>query len=83
MTAEDINIGIGALLETFEMMYGSRINLKLTSIPVHRSSSFRLFGFLHVKAFSYKPYRMVSEPDSKESTSTRTPRLKSLACTLI
>ncbi|KAF5384473.1 hypothetical protein D9757_006471 [Collybiopsis confluens] len=35
MTADDINIGIGAIAETFEMM---------------------LFGFLHLKAFTYKPY---------------------------
>ncbi|KAI0757410.1 organic solute transporter Ostalpha-domain-containing protein [Daedaleopsis nitida] len=36
MTADNINIGIGALLETFEMA---------------------LFACLHIKAFSYKPYR--------------------------
>ncbi|PSR81628.1 hypothetical protein PHLCEN_2v6310 [Hermanssonia centrifuga] len=36
MTADNINIGLGALLETFEMM---------------------LFAFLHIKAFTYKPYR--------------------------
>jgi len=36
MTADDINIGIGALAETFEMM---------------------LFALLHLKAFTYKPYK--------------------------
>ncbi|KZV88409.1 DUF300-domain-containing protein [Exidia glandulosa HHB12029] len=51
MTAEDINIGIGAILETFEMM---------------------LFAFLHVKAFTYKPYKDLA-PDGK-----RTPRLRGL-----
>ncbi|KAI0053265.1 DUF300-domain-containing protein [Auriscalpium vulgare] len=49
MTAEDINIGWGAILETFEMT---------------------LFAFLHIKAFSYKPYRRADEP--------RTPRFRSL-----
>lgn len=41
MTAEDINIGFGALLQTFEMT---------------------CFAFLHIKAFSYKPYVLL--PDS-------------------
>ncbi|KAF8891733.1 organic solute transporter Ostalpha-domain-containing protein [Infundibulicybe gibba] len=36
MTAADINIGIGALLECFEMT---------------------IFAFLHIKAFTYKPYQ--------------------------
>ncbi|KAJ8696250.1 hypothetical protein PTI98_006132 [Pleurotus ostreatus] len=57
MTAEDINIGIGALLETFEMM---------------------LFAFLHIKAFSYKPYRPFHSPDSKDPPPQRTKRLRSL-----
>ncbi|KAF9501795.1 DUF300-domain-containing protein [Pleurotus eryngii] len=56
MTAEDINIGIGALLETFEMM---------------------LFAFLHIKAFSYKPYRPCHSPDSKDPPPQRTRRLRS------
>ncbi|KAI9462621.1 DUF300-domain-containing protein [Russula earlei] len=50
MTAEDINIGWGAILETFEMS---------------------IFAFVHIKAFSYKPYRPLA-PNSK-----RTPRLRS------
>ncbi|EJD46875.1 DUF300-domain-containing protein, partial [Auricularia subglabra TFB-10046 SS5] len=49
MTAEDINIGIGAILETFEMM---------------------LFAFMHVKAFSYKPY--------KSADGKRTPRMRGI-----
>ncbi|KAF7782359.1 hypothetical protein Agabi119p4_1735 [Agaricus bisporus var. burnettii] len=57
MTAEDINIGIGALLETFEMA---------------------LFAFLHIRAFTYIPYRRMHEPNSGSSTPKRTPRLKSL-----
>ncbi|KAF7798182.1 hypothetical protein EIP86_009399 [Pleurotus ostreatoroseus] len=35
MTVDNINIGIGAILETFEMM---------------------VFAFVHIKAFTYKPY---------------------------
>ncbi|THH16253.1 hypothetical protein EW146_g4362 [Bondarzewia mesenterica] len=51
MTAEDINVGWGALLETFEMM---------------------IFAFIHIRAFSYKPYRPRT-PDAQ-----RTPRLRAL-----
>ncbi|KAI0061163.1 DUF300-domain-containing protein [Artomyces pyxidatus] len=51
MTADDINIGWGAILECFEMT---------------------IFAFVHVKAFSYKPYRPKT-PDAQ-----RTPRLRSL-----
>lgn len=50
MTAEDVNTGISAILECFEMM---------------------LFAFLHLRAFTYKPYVL---PD----TDLRTPRLRSL-----
>ncbi|KAJ6558437.1 organic solute transporter Ostalpha-domain-containing protein [Mycena vulgaris] len=57
MTAEDINIGIAALLETFEMM---------------------MFAFLHLRAFSYKPYRPFHDPKSKTPLPTPTPRLRSL-----
>ncbi|KAL0956001.1 hypothetical protein HGRIS_002177 [Hohenbuehelia grisea] len=57
MTAEDINIGIGALLETFEMM---------------------LFAFLHIKAFTYKPYRPFHDPKSKDPPPQRTKRLRAL-----
>ncbi|KAF7321521.1 hypothetical protein MKEN_00673000 [Mycena kentingensis (nom. inval.)] len=58
MTSEDINIGIGALLQTFEMM---------------------LFGFLHLKAFSYKPYRPFHDPKSNKPPPQQTPRLRALA----
>jgi hypothetical protein len=51
MTANDINTGWGALLETFEMA---------------------AFALLHVKAFSYHPYRPPSP------SAQRTPRLRSL-----
>ncbi|KAI0794133.1 organic solute transporter Ostalpha-domain-containing protein [Fomes fomentarius] len=49
MTANNINIGIGAILETVEMA---------------------IFACLHIKAFSYKPYRTGGEP---------TPRWRALA----
>ena len=52
MTADDINTGIAAILETFEMM---------------------CFAFLHIRAFSYTPYR----PNGQKS-SDKTPRLRSL-----
>ncbi|KAH9060546.1 DUF300-domain-containing protein [Lactarius vividus] len=52
MTAGDINIGWGAILETFEMS---------------------VFAFVHVRAFSYKPYRPLT-PNPR-----RTPRLRSFA----
>nr|GAT46121.1 predicted protein [Mycena chlorophos] len=58
MTSTDINVGIAALLETFEMM---------------------CFAFLHLKAFSYKPYRPFHDPKSKVPPPTPTPRLRSLA----
>ncbi|KAF8639514.1 hypothetical protein AX17_001419 [Amanita inopinata Kibby_2008] len=57
MTAEDINIGIGALLETFEMT---------------------LFAFLHIKAFSYKPYKSYCLPGSKDTAPQSTSRLHAL-----
>ncbi|KAF5325855.1 hypothetical protein D9611_000018 [Ephemerocybe angulata] len=57
MTAEDINIGIGAILECFEMM---------------------IFAFVHIKAFTYKPYRPFHNPMSKDPPPSRTPRLRSL-----
>jgi putative effector of murein hydrolase LrgA (UPF0299 family) len=47
MTAEDINIGIGALLETFEMMFVPVYLYQCKSLTI-----LRIFGFLHVKAFS-------------------------------
>ncbi|KAH8828193.1 organic solute transporter Ostalpha-domain-containing protein [Flagelloscypha sp. PMI_526] len=58
MTAEDINIGIGAIVETFEMM---------------------LFAFLHIKAFSYIPYKPGPESVVNQGTvPKRTPRWRSL-----
>ncbi|KAJ2916305.1 hypothetical protein MD484_g4124, partial [Candolleomyces efflorescens] len=57
MTAEDINIGIGAILECFEMM---------------------IFAFVHIKAFTYKPYRPFHNPASKDPPPRRTPRFRSL-----
>ncbi|KII96195.1 hypothetical protein PLICRDRAFT_96965, partial [Plicaturopsis crispa FD-325 SS-3] len=54
MTADDINIGWGAILETFEMV---------------------LFAFLHIKAFTYKPYANPPYPAPRPSP---TPRLRSL-----
>lgn len=57
MTAENINIGIGALLQTVEMM---------------------LFAFLHIKAFSYKPYVTSSANSTSDAVPQRTPRMKSL-----
>ncbi|KAJ2931295.1 hypothetical protein H1R20_g5808, partial [Candolleomyces eurysporus] len=57
MTAEDINIGIGAILECFEMM---------------------IFAFVHIKAFTYKPYRPFHNPASKDPPPQRTPRFRSL-----
>ncbi|KIM75790.1 hypothetical protein PILCRDRAFT_826947 [Piloderma croceum F 1598] len=58
MTADDINTGWSAIIETFEMM---------------------LFAFLHVRAFSYKPYRTLYYPNLTDSTPPiRTSRLRSL-----
>ncbi|KAG5646230.1 hypothetical protein DXG03_004057 [Asterophora parasitica] len=57
MTAAQVNIGIGAVLETFEMM---------------------IFAFLHIRAFTYKPYRPSHPPDSIEPEPEDTPRLRSL-----
>jgi len=57
MTANDINIGIGALLETSEMM---------------------ILAFLHIYAFTYKPYRPPYDPFSRSPPPTCTPRLRSL-----
>jgi Organic solute transporter Ostalpha len=52
MTADDINTGIAAILETFEMT---------------------CFAILHIRAFSYKPYR----PEGQKP-SDQTPRVRSL-----
>jgi hypothetical protein len=38
----------------------------------------RLFAFLHVRAFTYKPYRPLHTPGSPDPPPTRTNRLKSL-----
>ncbi|KAG8773740.1 hypothetical protein FRC12_002340 [Ceratobasidium sp. 428] len=59
MTAEDITIGFGALLQTFEMM---------------------CFAFLHIKAFSYHPYKRLSLSTSHNNLpSTRTQQLRNLS----
>ncbi|KAH9485156.1 Transmembrane protein 184-like protein [Psilocybe cubensis] len=59
MTADDVNIGIAAVLETFEMM---------------------LFAFLHIKAFSYKPYKYPRLDVFDEfATPQKTPPWRSLA----
>jgi hypothetical protein len=68
MTAEDINIGWGAILETFEMRLAG-----LNHVFSRYSTLCSIFGFVHIKAFSYKPYRPHT-PDAK-----RTPRLRSFA----
>lgn len=57
MTANNINIGIGAILETTEMAY----------VPAYAFSTeanvvYRLFAILHIKAFSYKPYCTADGP---------------------
>ncbi|KAH8105622.1 DUF300-domain-containing protein, partial [Phellopilus nigrolimitatus] len=57
MTADDINIGIGAILETVEMT---------------------IFAFLHIKAFSYKPYCAKEGRSSHVYGLYRTPRLRAL-----
>ncbi|KAM6501988.1 Organic solute transporter Ostalpha domain containing protein [Amanita muscaria] len=57
MTAEDINIGIGALLETLEMT---------------------LFAFLHIKAFSYLPYKLPPLSSKEDTPPLSTSRLRSL-----
>jgi hypothetical protein len=47
------------------------------SLPKYRDL-LRLFGFLHLRAFSYKPYRPIHDPKSKTPPPTPTPRLRSL-----
>ena len=53
MTADNINIGIGAIAETFEMAYA-----RLYACCTARALTLRCscFALLHIKAFSYKPY---------------------------
>ncbi len=65
MTANNINIGIGALLETFEMAYV----LFISSNHSHSDCFCSIFACLHIKAFSYKPYVTGEDP---------TPRFRSL-----
>ncbi|KAF8653287.1 hypothetical protein AX16_003989 [Volvariella volvacea WC 439] len=57
MTAADINVGIRALLETFEMM---------------------IFAFMHVKAFTYKPYIPAPIQESDDTPLMQTSRLRAL-----
>jgi hypothetical protein len=68
MTAGDINIGWGAILETFEMRSVEFDFLFFLRYQTRCS----IFAFVHIKAFSYKPYRLT--PNAK-----RTPRLRSFA----
>ena len=67
MTANNINIGIGALLETFEMACVRLVSSR--PFPSHTHCLCSLFACLHIKAFSYKPYVTDDAP---------TPRLRSL-----
>lgn len=73
MTSEDINIGWGAIIETFEMRSVAYIFCVHFRRYQNESS---IFAFLHVKAFSYKPYRPYRPltPNAR-----RTPRLRSFA----
>ncbi|KDR75253.1 hypothetical protein GALMADRAFT_542138 [Galerina marginata CBS 339.88] len=57
MTADDVNIGIGAVLETFEMM---------------------IFAFVHIRAFTYQPYKNPSSKPSPGLLPSRTPQWRSL-----
>jgi hypothetical protein len=38
----------------------------------------RIFAFVHIKAFTYKPYRPFHDPKSKDPPPSRTPRFRSL-----
>lgn len=44
---------------------------------MHRLCSHRLFGFLHIRAFSYHPYRPFHDPKSGDPAPRRTPMLRS------
>ena len=66
MTAEDINIGWGAILETFEMR-----SVDLNFYYFRYQSRCSVFAFVHIKAFSYKPYRPLT------ANAEQTPRLRS------
>lgn len=69
MTAGDIIIGWSAILETFEMRSVGFLFLFLLQYQARCS----IFAFVHIKAFSYKPYCPLT-PNAK-----RTPRLRSFA----
>lgn len=75
MTAADINIGIGTLLETFEMMFALATCLHF--MPT-KSLHLRIFAFLHLRAFTYRPYQPVHAPNPGDPPLTMTPRLRSL-----
>jgi hypothetical protein len=72
MSAVDINIGIGSLLETFEMML-----VIYSFLGTGPHIYFRLFAFLHLRAFTYKPYRPVISCKSTNAPE-QTSRLRSL-----
>ncbi|KAF9524015.1 organic solute transporter Ostalpha-domain-containing protein [Crepidotus variabilis] len=57
MTVEDVNIGIGTVLETSEMM---------------------LFAFLHIKAFTYKPYKEIAVKAARRGKPECTPQWRAL-----
>ncbi|KAF9564817.1 DUF300-domain-containing protein [Agrocybe pediades] len=57
MTVDDVNTGIGAVLETFEMM---------------------IFAFLHIRAFTYKPYQQSASKAYPDGPLLMTPRWRSL-----
>jgi hypothetical protein len=71
MTADDINNAIGAILETFEMMFVSFLHRLIHALIVNH----RLFAFLHIRAFTYKPYSQLSDGNPYPS---RTPQWRSL-----
>lgn len=71
MTADDVNNAIAAILETFEMMC-------VVFCPCHSYiilTTRRLFAFLHIRAFTYKPYARVSK---EGFFPTQTPQWRSL-----
>ena len=61
MTANNINIGIGAIAETVEMAYVHAFFGVLLLVKFRCS----IFAILHIKAFSYKPYISTDGPTPK------------------
>lgn len=73
MTATDVQNAIGCLLETFEMMLVTCIPFLTAQSNLH----FRLFALLHLRAFTYQPYRSFASSMSTGSLE-KTPCLRSL-----